>query len=74
MTEQTKQRPTHRVSFARIIGTDERGKDKLGSPKEIGAIWERKDPTKGAILKFDHIPIELTKHQGVMFVLPVEEQ
>ena len=41
--ENNKTRPTHRVSFARIIGQDENGNDKLGSTREIGAIWPRKN-------------------------------
>lgn len=62
-----KKKPTHRVSFARIIGTDDQGKDKLGSAREIGAIWSR-DNGKGGILRLDHIPVELTRHQGVIFI------
>lgn len=58
---------THRISFARIIGTDENGTDKLGSAREIGAIWPRENG-KGGILRLDHIPVELTRHQGVLFV------
>ena len=64
--------PTHRISFARILGQDEHGKDILGPAREIGAIWPRKNNKKGGILKLDHIPTELTQHQGVLFVLPVE--
>lgn len=60
-------KPTHRISFARIVGTDDRGADKLGSAREIGAIWPRENG-KGGILRLDHIPVELTRHQGVLFV------
>ncbi|MDE1466916.1 hypothetical protein [Aurantiacibacter sp. D1-12] len=60
-------KPTHRISFARIIGTDEDGANKLGSAREIGAIWPRENG-KGGILRLDHIPVELTRHQGVLFV------
>jgi hypothetical protein len=35
-TASKKNRPSHRVSFARIIGSDETG-DKLGSAREIGS-------------------------------------
>lgn len=63
----TKKKPTHRIAFARIIGTDENGNDKLGSAREIGAIWPR-EGDKGGILRLDHIPVELTRHQGVLFV------
>ncbi|MEO1243715.1 MAG: hypothetical protein AAFX54_17535 [Pseudomonadota bacterium] len=67
-----KQKPTHRVSFARIIGQNEDGNDKLGSAREIGAVWKRKGDKKGGILKLDHIPVELTRHEGVLFIVPVE--
>ena len=62
-----KKKPTHRIAFARIIGIDEQGNEKLGSAREIGAIWPRGND-KGGILRFDHIPVELTRHQGVLFV------
>lgn len=65
-------KPTHRVSFSRIIGQNEDGSEKLGSAREIGAIWSRKGDKKGGILQLDHIPIELTQRQGVLFILPVE--
>ena len=64
-------RPTYRVSFARIIGQDDNG-DRLGAAREIGAIWPREKG--GGILRLDHIPVELTQHQGVLFVTPVEAQ
>ena len=60
-------RPSHRVSFARIVGTDGLGKDKLGSAREIGAIWPRENG-KGSILRLDHVPVELTTHAGVLFI------
>ena len=69
----TKKKPTHRIAFARIIGTDENGNDQLGSPREIGAIWPRSNG-KGGILRLDHIPIELTKHQGVIFVSDIAQE
>jgi hypothetical protein len=62
-----KNRPIARIAFARIIGKDKDG-DVLGSAQPFGAIWERKNGKKGGILRFDHIPIELTQHQGVVFV------
>jgi len=65
-------KPTHRVTFSRITGTNEDGSETLGPAREIGAIWPRKGDKKGDILQLDHIPLELTKRQGVLFVLPVE--
>jgi len=60
-------KPSHRISFARIVSTDGMGNDKLGSARAIGAIWPR-ETGKGAILRFDHIPVELARHNGVIFV------
>lgn len=66
----TPKKPTHRIAFARIIGIDDQGNDKLGSAREIGAIWPRENG-KGGILRLDHIPVELTRHDGVLFVTEV---
>lgn len=63
-------KPTHRIAFSRIIGVDENGESKLGSAREIGAIWPRAGD-KGGILRFDHIPIELTRGEGVLFVTEI---
>jgi hypothetical protein len=62
MSEQSKKRPTHRISFAKIE-RDKHGNNKLGNAREIGAIWARDKPGEG-ILRFDHTPEE----QGVYFV------
>ncbi len=67
--KQTSNRPTHRISFARIIGQDESGDDVLGSAREIGSVWPRK--SGGGIVRFDHIPAELTRHEGVVFIAEV---
>jgi len=60
-------KPSHLVSFSRIVGTDANGKSILESAREIGAIWPHKGG-KGSILRFDHIPEELIQNQGVVFV------
>ncbi|PHP64969.1 hypothetical protein CSC94_21795 [Zhengella mangrovi] len=65
-------RPTHRISFARIIGQDEKGNDQLGSAREVASVWPRK--AGGGIIRFDHIPVELTRHEGVLFITEVEAQ
>lgn len=62
------------MTFARITGQDEHGKDVLGRPKEIGAVWARKNGKAGGVLSFDIIPIELTQRQGVLFILPVDAE
>lgn len=65
--------PLFRLSFARITGQDEDGKDILGRPKEIGAVWPRRNGKVGGIVALDLIPIELTQRQGVLFLVPVSE-
>lgn len=62
-----KNTPSHRVSFATVIGKDEDGNDKLGASRQIGAVWPRKNG-KGGILRFDHVPVELASGQGVIFI------
>ena len=70
-TKTTNDRPLFRVTFSRIE-TDETGKDIVMKPKEIGAVWPRKNGKQGGILALDLIPIELTQRRGVLFILPVD--
>ena len=70
-TKTTNDRPLFRVTFSRIE-TDETGKDIVMKPKEIGAVWPRKNGKQGGILTLDLIPIELTQRKGVLFILPVD--
>ena len=72
-TTQPKSRPSHRISFARIAGKDDQGNDRLGSAREIGSVWPRKDG-KSSIIRLDIIPIELTQQQGVLFLSPVDAE
>lgn len=75
MTNETKsERPTHRVSFSRIIATAQDGNDILGPAREIGAVWARRNGKKGGIIRLDHVPAELVQHQGVLFLTEVTEQ
>lgn len=71
MTANNETKPLFRVTFSRITGKDAEGRDILGKPKEIGAIWPRKGNKTGGLLNFDILPIELTQRQGVVFILPV---
>lgn len=71
---QKNDRPLFRVCFSRFTGKDSRGQDTVGSPREIGAVWARKNGKVGAILDFDHFPIELTQRQGVTFLFPVDNE
>ena len=68
----TQNKPTHRIAFSRVIGTNDNGEAELGFAREIGAIWPRKGK-KGGILRFDHIPVELTRGDGVLFVSEVTD-
>lgn len=65
-----KERPLYRVTFSRITGQDGEGRDILARPKEIGAVWSRKNGKAGALLTLDLIPVELTQRQGVIFLVP----
>lgn len=66
------ERPLYRVTFSRITGQDRSGNDILSRPKEIGAVWPRKNGKAGAILALDLIPVELPQRQGVIFLVPVD--
>lgn len=74
MTNRNQNFPLYRVSFSRITGHDEQGRDELARPKEIGAVWPRKGDKTGGILQLDIIPIELTQRQGVIFLVPVDSE
>ncbi|MCB8838086.1 hypothetical protein [Aurantimonas sp. VKM B-3413] len=73
-TQQQTERPLYRVTFARITGQDRQGKDILTRPKEIGAVWPRKNGKAGAILTLDLIPVELPQRKGVIFLVPVDDR
>lgn len=66
--------PLYRVSFARITGQDDNGKDILAKPREIGAVWARKNGKGGGILQLDIVPAELILRQGVLFLAPASEE
>lgn len=66
--------PMYRVTFSRITGQDDHGKDILSRPREIGAVWGRKQGKAGGIVTLDLIPVELTQRQGVLFLVPVSEE
>lgn len=72
-TKSQPSQPLYRVTFARITGQDRQGNDMLARPKEIGAVWPRKNGKKGGVLALDIIPIELTQRQGALFLVPVED-
>lgn len=68
MSEHETKRPSHRVSFA-AIELDSDGNSKLGTAREIGAIWQRDGKNGEGILRFDHTPRE----KGVYFVRELTE-
>jgi len=67
-------KPMFRVTFSRIIGQGDTGRDQLSRPKEIGAVWARKGDKQGAILSLDLIPVELAQRQGVIFLVPLSDR
>ena len=71
-TNETKDRPLYRVTFSRITGQDRDGRDTLSRPKEIGAVWPRKNGKAGGVLTLDLIPVELAQRQGVIFLVPLD--
>ncbi|MBI1290189.1 hypothetical protein GC173_02950 [bacterium] len=71
-TKTKPERPLFRITFSRIVGKDDNGNDILGRPKEVGAVWSRKNGKTGGIVSLDLIPVELAQRQGVMFLLPVD--
>jgi len=71
MTTTKSERPMFRLTFSRITGKDEQGRDILARPKEIGAVWARKGGKAGGIVALDIIPVELAQRQGVLFLVPV---
>jgi len=73
-TNSTPQRPLYRVTFSRITGQDRDGSDILSRPKEIGAVWPRRNGKTGGILALDHIPVELAQRKGVIFLVPATRE
>jgi hypothetical protein len=71
--EQEKNRPSHTVSFARINGRDDDGNDKLGPARQIGSVWPRAGREGDGILRFDHIPEEMSAEGGgVVFLRKID--
>lgn len=68
------ERPLYRLTFSRIVGQDDDGNDVLSRPKEIGAVWPRKNGKKGGIVALDLIPVELSQRKGVLFLLPIDDE
>lgn len=72
-TNTKSERPLFRITFSRITGKDDKGNDVLSRPKEIGAVWARKNGKTGGLISLDLIPVELSQRQGVMFLLPIDQ-
>ena len=72
-TNSKPERPLFRITFSRITGKDDKGNDVLSRPKEIGAVWARKNGKTGGLVSLDLIPVELAQRQGVMFLLPIDQ-
>lgn len=74
MNNQTeKEGPVYRVCFAPFKSSGEDGKERLGYSREVGAVWPRRGGKPGAVLRFDIIPVELVRREGVLFLFPFEE-
>ncbi len=69
-SETRKSPPAYRLCFSAKNGTNGNGQAQLSYPVEIGAAFERKDPSKGLIAKFHIIPMELK--EGVLFLIPAD--
>ena len=67
-SETRKSPPTYRLCFSAKTGIHSNGQASLSYPVEIGAAFERKDPTKGLIAKFHIIPTDFK--EGVLFLIP----
>jgi len=67
---EAKARPIYRLCFSAKNGTNGNGQAQLSYPVEIGAAFERKDPTKGLIAKFHIIPVDFK--EGVLFLIPAD--
>jgi hypothetical protein len=64
-----KTRPTHRISFCTRLGLDAEGVERLGPPREVGAVWPRRNGKQGGVIRFDHTPRE----SGVYFIVPLAD-
>ena len=64
MTDE-KNYPTHRISFSELT-TDERGKESLGRPVEVAAVFSR-EGKEGGIIQWNIKPEKLG--EGVYFQL-----
>lgn len=60
--------PAYRLCFSAKTGINSNGQASLSYPVEIGAAFERKDPSKGLLAKFHIIPTDLK--DGVLFLIP----
>lgn len=71
MTTQTKTnaKPAYRLCYAARGGVDANGQAQLRYPVEIGAVFNRKDPTKGLVAKFHFTPADM--RDGVLLLMPV---
>lgn len=69
-TQPRKAPPAYRLCFSAKTGINNNGQSSLSYPVEIGAAFERKDPSKGLLAKFHIIPTDLK--DGVLFLIPAD--
>lgn len=67
---EAKTRPVYRLCFSAKNGVNGQGQANLSYPVEIGAAFERKDPSKGLVAKFHIIPMDFK--DGVLFLIPAD--
>ena len=69
MSEQQtqKKKPLFRIIFCPKVGTDQYGKEILGPGRDVGSVWERNDPSKPPVIRYD-FDIANMSSAGVTFL------
>ncbi len=75
MSEQQtqKKKPLFRIIFCPKVGTDQYGKEILGPGRDVGSVWERNDPSKPPVIRYD-FDIANMSSAGVTFLQRYEEK
>jgi hypothetical protein len=75
MSEQQtqKKKPLFRIIFCPKVGTDQYGKEILGPGRDMGSVWERNDPSKPPVIRYD-FDIANMSSAGVTFLQRYEEK
>jgi hypothetical protein len=75
MSEQQsqKKKPLFRIIFCPKVGKDQYGKEILGPGRDVGSVWERQDPSKPPVIRYD-FDIANMSSAGVTFLQAYEEK